>query len=105
MGPRWPPMDLHTLLPDRRPLAGGWEAAVVDRLEAPAAALAFWCAVALPAVYLGLLASGLDTPADLQAFLGLLALHFVALVAGRHHRTGPVERRPERPADRQTHAD
>ena len=104
MGPRWLPMDLQRLIPVRRQLAGA-DSLAVDRLEAPAAAVAFWCAVALPAVYLGLLATGLDSPAELQAFLGLLALHLVALVGGRHHRTGPVDRRLERAPDHGPHAD
>lgn len=55
-------------------------------------ALAFWASIAMPAVYLPLLAAGIDTADGLGTFLLLFALHVVALVGGRRHRR-PAERR------------
>ena len=50
-----------------------------------ASALAFWGAIALPAVYLPLLASGIETPDGLLTFLLLLGCHVLALVGGRRY--------------------
>ena len=58
---------------------------VVAALGAPLSAVAFWCAVGLPVLYVPLLVTGLDAPRDLALFLGLLGLHLVALVAGRSY--------------------
>lgn len=55
-------------------------------LTKPLSVLAFWSAIALPALYLPLLVAGLDTPNDLGIFLGLFALHVIALVLGQSHR-------------------
>lgn len=55
-------------------------------LAAPVSALAFWSAIALPALYLPLLITGLSTVPDLVLFLGLFGLHLVALVGGRSYR-------------------
>lgn len=49
-------------------------------------ALAFWSAIALPVLYLPLLAKGLSSVDDLLAFLALLGVHILALLAGRSHR-------------------
>ena len=58
----------------------------VRSLPMPLSAIAFWLAIALPALYLPLLLTGLSTPTDLLTFLGLFGLHAVALVGGRSYR-------------------
>lgn len=58
----------------------------IPTLTKPLALFAFWSAIALPALYLPLLASGLETVDDLMVFCGLFALHAVTLVIGRSHR-------------------
>ena len=55
-------------------------------LTTPVSALAFWLAIALPALYLPLLLTGLSTVPDLVLFLSLFGLHLVALVGGRSYR-------------------
>ena len=50
--------------------------------------LAFWGAIVLPIAYLSLLFAGIDDASGLLLFLGLFALHVLALVAGRSHRAG-----------------
>lgn len=62
---------------DRRPVVGD--------LSRPVSAVAFWSAIALPLLYVPLLAAGLGTTQDLLLFLGLFALHLVALFGGRSH--------------------
>ncbi|MDY6818899.1 MAG: hypothetical protein SVG88_09570 [Halobacteriales archaeon] len=52
----------------------------------PISALGFWSAIALPALYLPLLVTGLDSVDDLLVFLGLFAIHLVSLYVGRTHR-------------------
>lgn len=56
-------------------------------LLAPLELLGFWSAIALPALYLPLLVTGLDGTSELLSFLALLGLHLVALVIGRSYRT------------------
>lgn len=51
--------------------------------------LAFWSAIVLPVLYLSLLVAGIDDTSGLLAFLGLFALHVLALVVGRSYRSGP----------------
>lgn len=63
--------------PDRRPVVGD--------LSKPLSAVAFWIAIALPLLYVPLLAAGLGSSQDLLLFLGLFALHLVALLGGRTH--------------------
>lgn len=58
---------------------------VVGALSEPLSALAFWSAVALPLLYVPLLAAGLGSARDLLLFLGLFVLHLVALVGGRSY--------------------
>ena len=53
--------------------------AVVDSFST----LAFWSAIALPALYLPLLANGIETVDRLGLFLGLFGFHLLALVGGR----------------------
>ena len=62
---------------DRRPLVGD--------LSEPLSAVAFWGAIALPVLYVPLLAAGLGSTQDLLLFLGLFALHLAALFGGRTH--------------------
>lgn len=52
-------------------------------IAAPLAVLSFWSAIALPVLYLPLLVAGIDTTQELLLFLGLFALHVLALVGGR----------------------
>lgn len=58
-----------------------------NALIAPLELLGFWSAIVLPALYLPLLFAGLDSTAELVAFLFLLGLHVVALVVGHSHGT------------------
>ena len=48
-------------------------------------AVAFWAAIGFPLLYLPLLATGLDTPARLGAFIGVLAANVAALLGGRRY--------------------
>ncbi len=50
------------------------------------AATAFWSGIALPLLYLPLMAQGIETLPRLGLVLGLLGLHLVALLGGREHR-------------------
>lgn len=75
------------------PDSSGEGATDVDRptlpirsLATPISALAFWLAIALPALYLPLLFTGLTTVPDLLTFLGLVGVHLAALVGGRSYR-------------------
>ena len=56
-------------------------------LIAPLELLGFWSAIALPALYLPLLLTGLDRTSELVTFLVLLGAHIIALVLGRSYRT------------------
>ncbi|MBX0325732.1 hypothetical protein EGH21_22200 [Halomicroarcula sp. F13] len=47
--------------------------------------IAFWTAIALPFLYLPLLASGLETPAVRTAFAALVACNAVALLLGHSY--------------------
>jgi hypothetical protein len=55
------------------------------RVRHTLSALSFWGAIALPAVYLPLLLSGVDTTGGLATFLLLFGLHVSALVGGRRY--------------------
>lgn len=48
-------------------------------------AVAFWLAIALPFLYLPLLAGGLDGKAEAFAFVGLMVVNLVALVVGHEY--------------------
>ncbi|WP_458205504.1 hypothetical protein [Haladaptatus sp. NG-SE-30] len=54
-------------------------------LSAPIRLVGFWAAIALPFLYLPLLATGLETTGQRQIFLVLLVLNLVALLVGRRH--------------------
>lgn len=49
--------------------------------------VAFWTAVLLPFVHVGLLLSGLDTETELAVFGVLLGSNLLALVVGHEHAT------------------
>ncbi|WP_458187543.1 hypothetical protein [Haladaptatus sp. NG-WS-4] len=55
-------------------------------LSTPIRFVGFWTAVALPFLYLPLLATGLETTGQRQTFVFLFALNVVALVVGRRYR-------------------
>lgn len=68
--------------------ATGSSTSPVERAVAtPLAAVAFWSAIALPALYLPLVISGLNSVGDLAVFFGLFGLHLAALLGGRTYRT------------------
>ncbi|ELZ98864.1 hypothetical protein C440_00870 [Haloferax mucosum ATCC BAA-1512] len=50
----------------------------------PVETIAFWSAVALPLVYLPLLAGGFES-GQFTLFIGLIALHVAMLALGRGH--------------------
>ncbi|WP_255494073.1 hypothetical protein [Halarchaeum sp. CBA1220] len=52
-------------------------------LRRPLEAIGFWSAVVLPFLYVPLVLSGLQSTGTQYAFALLVALHVVALVAGR----------------------
>jgi hypothetical protein len=58
------------------------------RLRATLAAAAFWVAVALPFLYVPLLASGVSSDAERTALATLLALNVATLYVGHGHRPG-----------------
>jgi len=51
----------------------------------PLRTVGFWTAVALPALHVPLLLSGLDTAGEVVAFAALVALNALALWAGHGH--------------------
>lgn len=57
------------------------------RLPTALKAAAFWAAVILPFVALGLLASGLETSTEYVLLVGLLLVNVFALVVGHDYRT------------------
>lgn len=56
-------------------------------IEAPLSRVAFYSAIALPAVYLPLLVTGIETAEGLALFLALLGLHIATLIGGRSYRS------------------
>ncbi|WP_435359827.1 hypothetical protein [Haloarchaeobius sp. DFWS5] len=74
-----PPVTPQRLPSIEHPLTERFSA---DTLLAPLRTASFWLAVTLPFAHLSLLASGIETPAETQAFLVLLSLNLLALVAG-----------------------
>lgn len=51
------------------------------------AAISFWGAIALPALYVPLLAVGINSVTELMMFLGLFCLHLTTLVFGHSYQT------------------
>ena len=72
-------------LPRITPPVGRSGPVLPSRLAEPLSTVSFWAAIALPACYLSLLASGIETTDGLALFLGLLGLHVLALLGGRAH--------------------
>lgn len=68
---------------------------IIDRIEVPVAAIAYWAAIGLPVGYLALLATGIDSGTELGLFLGLFGVHVAALIGGRNYEPGTS--RIERP--------
>lgn len=56
-----------------------------EKLLAPLRRVSFWAAVALPFLYLPMLATGLEEPPQQTAFLLLLCCNAVALLLGHSH--------------------
>lgn len=50
--------------------------------------IGFWTAIALPFLYVPLLATGLGTAPRRVAFVGLLALNVAALIVGHRYKRG-----------------
>lgn len=59
------------------------------RIQRSLTALSFWGAIALPGVYLPLLAAGIETTGGLATFLLLFGFHVFALVGGRRYGRPP----------------
>lgn len=76
---------MSTVHPDRNDTGR----AAARRIKTPLARLAFYSAIGLPAVYLPLLATGIETTDGLVVFLGLFALHVATLVGGRPYISEP----------------
>lgn len=62
------------------------DASSVTALLKPIEAVGFWAAVALPFLYVPLLATGVQERSSQLAALLLIGLHVAALVVGRHHK-------------------
>lgn len=62
-----------------------WTVAKPPSLPAPLKAGAFWTAVLMPFLALGVLASGLGSPLEYLAFTALLVANVLALVAGHDY--------------------
>ncbi len=58
---------------------------LLRRVGRPVRFVGFWLSVALPFLYLPLLAAGLDTVSRTVAFLGLITLNVVALAVGHSY--------------------
>ena len=54
----------------------------------PVRAAGFWSAIALPFLYVPLVATGLETEAELSVFLALLAANVIAIALGHSHSPG-----------------
>lgn len=81
-------MDVRTTIHGHGRLVRRSGRSLLDRLEAPVTAIAYWLAVGLPVVYLALLVTGIESQAELGVFLGLLGAHGVALIGGRNYDPG-----------------
>lgn len=57
-----------------------------DAVRSSVEAVAFWSAVALPFLYVPLLATGIPSQAEQTAFVALLVLNVLALVVGHGHK-------------------
>lgn len=57
----------------------------VGTLRTAAVRVGFWAAVGLPLLYLPLLSNGIANGQELAGIMGLLLLHFVAIVVGHRY--------------------
>lgn len=87
-------MDYRTALLSPRRLPGRLPRSLVARLESPVEALGFWGAIAMPAGYLPLLASGIEGGPGLALLVSLVALHIAALLVGHGHGRSRHDRQP-----------
>lgn len=67
-------------------LSDSWVAQLSDLLRRPVEALAFWAAVALPFVYLPLVASGFESPTGALFFVALVVVNVLALLVGHGYK-------------------
>jgi hypothetical protein len=54
-------------------------------IRPPIVAVSFWSAIALPGVYLPLLAIGVETTTEVTVFVGLFVLHVLTLLGGHNY--------------------
>ncbi|MFB6359962.1 MAG: hypothetical protein ABEH59_01420 [Halobacteriales archaeon] len=85
-------MDFRTTIQGRLARRSG--RSVLDRLEGRLAAVAYWLAVGLPLAYLALLVTGIESTGQLGLFVGLLAVHGLALIGGRNYHPGSARSEP-----------
>lgn len=81
---RSPPADDGESPADDRPSTGA--ALPISRPPAVVRTVAFWFAVALPALYVPLVLAGVSTPGERTALAAMLAANVVALYVGHGHR-------------------
>lgn len=67
-------------------ISSGVQRRTIGQVDASVEVIAFWSGIALPAVYLPLLTSGLRDLTEFGIIVGLIALHLVALIVGHEHR-------------------
>jgi hypothetical protein len=77
----------HSTLPDSRTgdETGSAATTLSHSVLKPAKGIAFWSAVALPFLYIPMLATGLDGTASILTFTALLLANAVALLLGHPH--------------------
>lgn len=56
-----------------------------DHVIEPVRVIGFWSAIALPFMYVPLLATGIDTAPEAAVFFGLLAANLVAIAVGHSY--------------------
>ncbi|MGQ3411028.1 hypothetical protein ACT4ML_02035 [Natrinema sp. LN54] len=71
---------------DRRDDEHGALERAAPRIATPIRAAGFWTAIAMPILYLPLLAGGLSSSLEGGAFLGLVVANLLALYVGHAHR-------------------
>lgn len=57
----------------------------VGALKTMAERVGFWAAIGLPLIYLPLLSNGIADRRELAGLVGLLLLHFIAIVVGHRY--------------------
>lgn len=62
---------------------------LLESIRASLSLLSFWSAIALPVLYLPLIATGIDSTTDFGVFFGLFGLHLLTLLGGHrsHHQS------------------